>query len=151
MASAKPPCEVCRLIRGYLLMFVPMIIMLVVLRLSVDTSAPAVRVDFAKVLAWGIGLILVGQISWKGDVFRTHGLGNFKEVFQESGPIVNQGKIWTHPHNEVIYRIIESGLVGLIGLLFFSFKAVVTQVALPSHRTPPYTPNRAPITALKSF
>ena len=43
MASTKPPCEVCRLIRGYLLMFVPMIIMLVVLRLSGDTSAPAVR------------------------------------------------------------------------------------------------------------
>jgi len=65
MATAKPPCEVCRLIRGYLLMFVPMIIMLVVLRLSGDTSAPAVRVDFAKGLAWGIGLVLVGQISWK--------------------------------------------------------------------------------------
>ena len=65
MSSAKPPCEVCRLIRGYLLMFVPMIVMLVVLRLTGDASAPAVRVDFAKVLAWGIALVLVGQISWK--------------------------------------------------------------------------------------
>jgi disulfide bond formation protein DsbB len=65
MAGTKAPCEVCRLIRGYLLMFVPMLIMLALIRLGGKDAAPLVQVDLAKVLAWGIALALVGQVAWK--------------------------------------------------------------------------------------
>ena len=65
MASAKPPCEVCRLIRGYLLMFVPMLIMLVLLRTSGGDGGSLVQIDLSKALAWLIVLGLVAQIVWK--------------------------------------------------------------------------------------
>ena len=61
-----------------------------------------------------------------------HGLGTFKEVFQSKRAYVNNGKvpstmIWMHPHNEFLYRLIESGLLGGIGLLILtiSFIAIV--------------------------
>jgi len=65
MASAKPPCEVCRLIRGYLLMFVPMLIMLVVLRLNGEGTSPLVSVDLSNALAWVIALAVIAQVGWK--------------------------------------------------------------------------------------
>ena len=64
--------------------------------------------------------------------FIGHGLGTFKEVFQSKRAYVNNGKvpstmIWIHPHNEFLYRLIESGLLGGIGLLTLtiSFLAIV--------------------------
>ena len=65
MANAKPPCEVCRLIRGYLLIFVPMLIMLVLLRTSGGDGGSLVQIDLSKALASLIGLGLVAQVGWK--------------------------------------------------------------------------------------
>jgi disulfide bond formation protein DsbB len=64
MAKGKAPCEVCRLIRGYLLVFVPLLIMLVLFRLD-GNAEPLVTFDLADAVAGGIGLVLVGQIAWK--------------------------------------------------------------------------------------
>lgn len=65
MAAGKAPCEVCRLIRGYLLMFVPMLIMLALMRISGDGGVPLVQFDLSKVLAGLIVFALLGQIGWK--------------------------------------------------------------------------------------
>ena len=64
--------------------------------------------------------------------FIGHGLGTFKEVFHSKRAYVHNGKvpstmIWIHPHNEFLYRLIESILLGGIGLLTLtiSFLAIV--------------------------
>ncbi len=64
MAKGKAPCEVCRLIRGYLLVFVPLLIMLVLFRLD-GNAEPLVTFDLADAVAGVIGLVLAGQIAWK--------------------------------------------------------------------------------------
>jgi len=46
-------------------MFVPMLIMLALLRLSGDGGAPIVQFDLSKVLAGLIVVALLGQIGWK--------------------------------------------------------------------------------------
>jgi hypothetical protein len=46
-------------------MFVPMLIMLVVLRLNGEEASPLVSVDLSKALAWVIALAVVAQVGWK--------------------------------------------------------------------------------------
>jgi disulfide bond formation protein DsbB len=58
MAKGKAPCEVCRLIRGYLLVFVPLLIMLVLFRLDGNAES-LVTFDLADAVAGVIGLVLV--------------------------------------------------------------------------------------------
>jgi len=55
MAGTKAPCEVCRLIRGYLLMFVPMLIMLALIRLGGKDAAPLVQVAWKAYHEFGPG------------------------------------------------------------------------------------------------
>lgn len=64
MSKGKAPCGVCRLIRGYLLVFVPLLIMLVLFRLD-GNAEPLVTFDLPDAVAGVIGLVLVGQIAWK--------------------------------------------------------------------------------------
>ncbi len=57
--------------------------------------------------------------------FMGHGLGNFEKEFQDQARIYNQSKdikldqFISHPHNEIIFWGIESGLLAIIALLAF--------------------------------
>ncbi len=54
-----------------------------------------------------------------------HGLGNFEKEFQDQARVYNQSKdikldqFISHPHNEIIFWGIESGLLAIIALLAF--------------------------------
>jgi len=64
-----------------------------------------------------------------------HGLGTFKEIFQEKRVHANQGKVinkvevdkklWLHPHNEFLYRLIESGLLGGFGIITLALSFII--------------------------
>ena len=59
-----------------------------------------------------------------------YGLGTFKEIFQSKRVFVNYGKvpsdkIWLHPHNEFLYRLIESGTLGGLGIISLALSFII--------------------------
>lgn len=83
----------------------------------------------------------VYSLSWelfKEAPLAGHGLGSFEKVFQEkraeyqvSGKLsLGQAPKFTHPHNELIFWMVEGGLLAILGILIATLFTIVQLIKL---------------------
>jgi len=92
------------------------------------------KVDSQRVHARTYIYDLSWQIFQQNPVFG-HGLGSFKQVFQEAKiDYPHSDKLgpapYTHPHNELFFWLIESGIISLLGIIIALVATVVAMLKL---------------------
>jgi O-antigen polymerase len=97
---------------------------------------------------YSIALDLVGQAPWLG-----HGIGSFARIFQQAKPAFLAshpeaklpGTRVGHPHNELVYWLIEGGMVMAFGLILIAVATVLSLWRLPVSRRYAYIALLIPI------
>jgi O-antigen polymerase len=101
--------------------------------------------------------VVVYKLTWglvKEKPLFGHGLGSFPKVFQEKRipfqkayPEAHSSKrMYGHPHNEVLYWLVEAGLVSVLGMLLFAAATLRQFFMLGWQRGAAYMAMIAPIT-----
>jgi O-antigen polymerase len=101
--------------------------------------------------------LVVYQLSWelvKEKPLFGHGLGSFPKVFQEKRIAFQQehpearspGLMYDHPHNEVLYWLVEAGFVSVVGMLLFAIATLRQLIGLGWQRGVAYVALITPIT-----
>jgi O-antigen polymerase len=103
------------------------------------------------------GRVVVYQLTWelvKEKPLFGHGIGSFPKVFQEKRiefqklhpEAKSHQAMYVHPHNEVLYWLVEAGLVSVLGMLLFSIATLRQLFRLGWQRGMAYLAMIAPIT-----
>ncbi|MBE0439972.1 MAG: O-antigen ligase family protein [Gammaproteobacteria bacterium] len=119
---------------------------------SVLEKTTAINAGFSGSARLGMYTIAFDVI--KQAPFLGHGIGSFVRVWQFAKPdfyakhpdAVLPPQRVSHPHNELIFWLVEGGAIAGIGLVAFAFSVIMTLIKLPHSRRYAYGAMLLPIT-----